>query len=67
MMTGNCYTDLERVDKSNYKYYDIDEACGLEEFLDAESIEFSRGCTFYEFKRKTEYVHQNSMIILYKV
>ena len=55
---------LESIDKINYNKHIIDKDSGLEEFFDERGIEFCRGCAFYEFQRKVEDIHKNSIIIL---
>jgi hypothetical protein len=56
--------DLELINNNDYKKCRIAKGCGLLEFFNKKHIEFSRGCTFYEFKNETEDIHRNSRIIL---
>ena len=56
--------DLEQVEKNDYQLYEIDKKWELLDFFKTNGMDFYRGRTFYEFKRKTEDIDQSSRIII---
>ena len=56
--------NLQLVNKSWFKFLDIERNCELREFIEEQQLAFKTGCAFYEFEHDFEYISDDKRLLL---